>query len=81
MIRTSYSMTRRRNEVRKGDIFENMEAQSSSSKKQGHLQKWVKKTEQLEQNGSLKGRSSVSSSEEYVGYSGNNHIHRQADLE
>jgi hypothetical protein len=31
MMRTSYSMTRRRNEVRKGDIFEKMEAQSSSS--------------------------------------------------
>jgi hypothetical protein len=39
MMRTSHSMTRRRNEVRKGDIFENMEAQSSSSEKQGHLQK------------------------------------------
>jgi hypothetical protein len=33
MMRTSYSMTRRRNEVSKGDIFEKMEAQSSSSKK------------------------------------------------
>jgi hypothetical protein len=37
MMRTSYSLTRIRNEVRKGDIFEMMEAQSSSSKKQGHL--------------------------------------------
>ena len=46
MMRMSYNMTRRRHEVRKGDIFENMEAQSSSSEKQGHLQKWVKKTEQ-----------------------------------
>jgi hypothetical protein len=53
MMRSSYSMTRRRNEVRKGDIFENMEAQSSSSEKQGYLQEWVKKTEQPEQNGSL----------------------------
>jgi hypothetical protein len=61
MMRTSYSMTRRRNEVRKGDIFEKMEAQSSSSEKQGHLQKWVKKTRQPEQNGSLKGGSSVTS--------------------
>jgi hypothetical protein len=40
-------MSRRRNEVRKGDIFEKMEAQSSSSEKQGHLQKWVKKTEKM----------------------------------
>jgi hypothetical protein len=30
MMRTSHSMARRRNEVRKGDIFENMDAQSSS---------------------------------------------------
>jgi hypothetical protein len=42
MMRTSYSMTRRRHEVRKEDIFENMEAQSSNSKKQGHLH--VRKT-------------------------------------
>jgi hypothetical protein len=45
MMRTSNSMARRRNEVRKGDIFENMDAQRSSSEEQGHLQKWVKKTE------------------------------------
>jgi hypothetical protein len=32
MMRNSYSMTRRRHEVRKEDIFEKMEAQSSSSK-------------------------------------------------
>jgi hypothetical protein len=44
MLRTSNNMARRRNEVRKGDIFENMDAQSSSSEEQGHLQKWVKKT-------------------------------------
>jgi hypothetical protein len=37
-------MARRRNEVRKGDIFENMDMQSLSSKEKGHLQKWVKKT-------------------------------------
>jgi hypothetical protein len=49
MMRTSNSMARRRNEVRKGDIFEKMDAQSSSSEEQGHLQKWVKKTEQPEQ--------------------------------
>jgi hypothetical protein len=41
-------MTRRRHEVRNEDIFENMEAQRSSSEKLGHLQKWVKKTEQSE---------------------------------
>jgi hypothetical protein len=81
MMRNSHSMTRRRNEVRKGDIFEKMESQSSSSEKQGHLQKWVKKTEQPEQNGNLKGSSSVSSTEEYVGDSGISCVHTQADLE
>jgi hypothetical protein len=81
MMRTSYSMTRRRNEVRKGDIFENMESQSSSSEKQGHLQKWLKKTKQPEHNGSLKGISSVSFTEAYVGDSGNSHVHTQVELE
>jgi hypothetical protein len=55
-------MNRRRNEVRKEEIFENMEAQRLSSEKLGHLQKWVKKTEQSEHNGSLKRSSSFSSS-------------------
>jgi hypothetical protein len=45
MMRTSYSMNKRRNEVRKEAIFKKMEAQRSSSKKLGHLQKRVKKTE------------------------------------
>jgi hypothetical protein len=45
MMRTSNSMARRRNDVRKGYIFENMDAKSSSSEEQGHLQKWLKKTE------------------------------------
>jgi hypothetical protein len=81
MMRNSYSMTRRRNEVRKGDIFENMDAQSSSSEKQGHLQKWVKKTEQPEQNGILKGISSKSSTKEYIGDNGISHVHTHSDLE
>ena len=80
MMRISYSMTRRRHEDRKGDIFEKMEARSSSYEKQGHLQKWVKKIEQPEHNGSLKGSSSVTSSEAYVGYNGNSRIHTRDDL-
>jgi hypothetical protein len=44
MMRTSHSMARIRNEVRKGDIFEKMDTQSSSSEKHEPLQKWVKKT-------------------------------------
>jgi hypothetical protein len=39
MMRTSNSMARRRNEVRKGDIFENMDAHSSISEEKGNLQK------------------------------------------
>jgi hypothetical protein len=39
MMGTSNNMARRRNEVRKGDIFENMDARSSSYEEQGHLQK------------------------------------------
>jgi hypothetical protein len=80
MMRTSYSMTRRRTEVRKGDIFDNMDAQRSSYKEKRHLQKWVKKTEQPEQNEILKGSSNVSSTEAYVGDSGISHVHLQADL-
>jgi hypothetical protein len=68
-------MARRRNEVRKGDIFENMDAQISSSEEQGHLQKWVKKTEQPEQNERLKGSSNVSSTNAYTGHSGISHVH------
>jgi hypothetical protein len=55
MMMNSYSMTKRRHEVRKEEIFEKIEAQSSSSEKWGHLQKWVKKNEQSEHNGSLNG--------------------------
>jgi hypothetical protein len=48
MRSVSYSMTRRTHESRKEDNVGKMEAQSSSSEKLGHLQKWVKKTEQSE---------------------------------
>jgi hypothetical protein len=37
MMRTSHRMDRKRNEVIKGDIFEKMDAQSSSSEEKGHL--------------------------------------------
>jgi hypothetical protein len=37
MMRTSNRMARRRNEVKKGGIFENMDAQSSSSEEHEHL--------------------------------------------
>jgi hypothetical protein len=75
MRSVSYSMTRRTHEARREDNVGNMEAQSSSSEKLGHLQKWVKKTEQSEQNGSPKASSSLTSSEEYVGYIGNSRVH------
>jgi hypothetical protein len=48
MRSSSNGTTRRKHEVRKGEIFERMEAQSSSAKKKRHLQKWVKKIGQLE---------------------------------
>jgi hypothetical protein len=81
MMRTSDSMDRRRNEVRKGNIFENMDAQSSSSEEKGHLHKWVKKTEQLDQNEILKGSSKVSSTEAYTGDLGDSHVHTPSELE
>jgi hypothetical protein len=80
MMRNSHSMARRRNEVRKGDIFEKMDAQSSSSEEKGHLQKWVKKTEQPEQDERLKGSSGKSYTEAYVGDSGISRVHMLSDL-
>jgi hypothetical protein len=80
MMRTSNSMARRRNEVRKGDIFEKMDAQSSSYEEQRHLQKWVKKTEQSEHNKRLKGSSKISSTEAYAGDSGISRVHTQTEL-
>jgi hypothetical protein len=72
---------RRRNEVRKGYIFENMDAQSSSSEEKGHLQKWMKKTQQPDQNERLKGSTKVSSTEAHASDSGDSHMHTRADLE
>jgi hypothetical protein len=80
MMITSNSMAGRRNEVRKGDIFEKMDSQSSSSEEKGHLQKWVKKTEQPEKNERPKEISSKSSTEAYVGDNGISHVHMQDDL-
>jgi hypothetical protein len=73
-------MTRRTHEARREDNVGKMEAQSSSFEKLGHLQKWVKKTEQSEQNGSPKEISILTYSEEYSGYIGNSHVHMRADL-
>ena len=57
-----------------------MDAHSSSSEEQGHIHKWVKKTEQPEQNERLKGSSKVSSTKAYVGDNGDSRIHMLADL-
>ena len=57
-----------------------MDAQSSSSEEKGHLQKWVKKTEQPYQNERLKGSIKVSSIEAYTGDSGISHVHTHDDL-
>jgi hypothetical protein len=80
MMRTSYSMSRRGNEVRKGDIFENMDAQISGSGEKGHLQKWVKKIEKPGHNERLKGSLSKTPTEAYAGDSGYSRIHTLADL-
>ena len=74
-------MARRRNEVRKGDIFEKMDTQSSSSEEKGHLQKWVKKTEQPDQNERLKRSSKVTSIEACTGDSGDSRMYMRSDLE
>ena len=74
-------MARRRNEVSKGDIFEKMDTQSSSSKEKGHLQKWVKKTEQPDQNERLKGSSNVSFTKAHTGNSGDSRVSMHSDLE
>jgi hypothetical protein len=81
MMRTSHSMSRRRNGVRKGDIFEKMDTQSSISEEKGHLQKWVKKTEQPDQNERLKGISKVSSTKEHTGNNDDIRVYMCADLE
>jgi hypothetical protein len=74
-------MDRKRNEVRKGDIFEKMDTQSSSSEEKGHLQKWVKKIEQPDQNERLKESSNVSSTKAHIGNSGDSRVHTRSDIE
>jgi hypothetical protein len=73
-------MERRAHETRKEDNVENMEAQSSSYEKLGHFQKWMKKTEQPEQNGIHEASSRLTFSEAYMGSCGRSHIHTQGDL-
>jgi hypothetical protein len=80
MMRNSHSMARRRNEVRKGDIFEKMDAQSSSYEEKGHLQKWVKKKEHPEHNERLKRSLNKTSTEAYVGDNGGSRVHMLAKL-
>jgi hypothetical protein len=74
-------MARKRNGVRKGDIFEKMDTQSSSSEEKGHLQKWVKNIEQPDQNERLKGSSNVSFTKAHIGNNGDSHVYMCANLE
>jgi hypothetical protein len=74
-------MARRRNELRKGDIFEKVDTQSSSSEEKGHLQKWVKKTEKPDQNEILKGSSNVPFTKAHTCNSGDSHMSTCSDLE
>jgi hypothetical protein len=81
MIRNSHSMARRRNEVIKGDIFENMDTHSSSFEEKGHLQKWAKKTEKPDQNERLKGSSIVPFTKAHTGNSDDSRMSTRSDLE
>jgi hypothetical protein len=80
MRSVSYIITRRTHEARREENIGNMEAQRSSSEKLGHLQKWVKKTGQLEKNEIPKASSSLTSSKEYMSYIGNSCVHTRAYL-
>jgi hypothetical protein len=70
MRSASYSMKRRMHESRKEDNIENMESQSSSYEKLGHLHKWVKKTEQIEQQDNHETSSTLTFSKAYMVYCG-----------
>ena len=74
-------MAKRRNELRKEDIFENMDTRSSSSEEKGHLKKWVKKTEKLDQNERLKGSSNVPFTKAHAGNCGDSCMSTHSDLE
>ena len=58
-----------------------MDAQSSSSEEKGHPQKWVKKTEQPDQNERLKGSSNVPFTKAHAGNCGDSHVSTRSDLE
>jgi hypothetical protein len=75
MRSASYSMERRAHVTWKEDNVERMEAQSTSTKKSGHSQKWMKKTEQPDMNEGIKNQESFTLSEAYTGSYGRSHIH------
>ena len=58
-----------------------MDTRSSSFEEKGHLQKWVKKTEQPDQNERLKGSSNVSFTKAHAGNSGDSRMYTRVDLE
>ena len=51
------------------------------AQEKGHLQKWVKKTEQPDQNERLKGSSNVPFIKAHVGNSGDSRVSTLSDLE
>jgi hypothetical protein len=57
-----------------------MDTQSSSFEEKGHLQNWVKKTEQPNQNERLKGSSNVPFTKAHAGNSGDSHVSMRSDL-
>jgi hypothetical protein len=75
MRSASYSMERRAHVTWKEDNVERMESHSTSTKKHGHFQKWMKKTEQPEHNGNHEESSSLTFSKAYEGSCGSSRIH------
>jgi hypothetical protein len=78
-MKSASSITRREHKARKEDIAENIEAQSTSTKKLGHLQKWMKKIEQPRQNGIHEASSSLIFSKAYVDSCGRSHLYTQVN--
>jgi hypothetical protein len=59
----------------KRDKVERMEAERTNTQRTRHSQKWMKKTEQPEHNGSHEASSSLTFSEAYTGSYGRSHVH------
>jgi hypothetical protein len=75
MRSASYSMERIAYATWKEENFESMEAQSTSTEKLGHSEKWMKNTEKPDMNGGTNNQESFTLSEAYMGSYGRICIH------